>query len=99
MNEPIVVDLFNGIQLNIKKEYTTDTYNQMDESQKLLCRLNDGNNDKINILLFYIPEVLKYSKKSIVMEVRSAVARMRNEVVFTRLHVICQNSALSTHFT
>ena len=44
---------------------------------------------------FYSYEVLKEAKKSIVL----VIPWMRNEVVFTRLYVICQNSAPSTHFT
>ena len=44
-------------------------------------------------------ELLKEAKKSIVLEIKLVIPWMRNEVVFTKLYVICQNSAPSTHFT
>ena len=48
---------------------------------------------------FYSYEVLKEAKKSIVLEIKLVIPWMRNEVVFTKLYAICQNSAPATHFT
>lgn len=34
VNEQFVVHVYNGLQLSNKTEWTTDTHNKMDESQK-----------------------------------------------------------------